>query len=225
MRHYKKKILLVALFLALLGVTWYFREDLTFEEIMKNRVAFRGFVEAHYLLSVAAFIGIDLLTAFFLPGALVLTVTAGFLFGVVLGTAYVMIGMTLGAALAFLFARYLAGNWIHSKYKGYLEKFNREVDYHGSNYLLMLRIIPVLPFFVVNFLAGMTKISLRKFVLTTAAGALPGSVVYTYAGQQLGTISSVDQIMSPKLFFAFLLLGILALVPVILRFLKHGFPH
>jgi len=89
----------------------------------------------------------------------------------------------------------------------------------------MLRIVPVLPFFTVNYLAGMTKMSLKRFLLTTAAGVLPGSVVYTYAGQELGTIRSVDDIMTPKLFIAFLLLGILALLPVALRFFKKRFRH
>jgi uncharacterized membrane protein YdjX (TVP38/TMEM64 family) len=225
MRRHKKKILLIALFLALIGITWYFGGDtLTFEGMKKNREAFHRFVKAHYLLSVAAFIGIDLLSALFLPGALVLTLIGGFLFGVVWGIIYVMIGMTLGASLAFLFARYIAGKWIHSRYEDHLEKFNREIARHGSSYLLMLRLIPVLPFFVVNFLAGMTKMSLKRFLLTTAVGVLPGSVVYTYAGQQFGSIRSLDDIMTPKLVIAFVLLGTLALLPVVFRLLKQKFP-
>jgi uncharacterized membrane protein YdjX (TVP38/TMEM64 family) len=135
-----------------------------------------------------------------------------------------MIGMTLGASLAFLFARYIAGKWIHSRYKDHLEKFNREIARHGSSYLLMLRLIPVLPFFVVNFLAGMTKMSLKRFLLTTAMGVLPGSVVYTYAGQEFGSIRSLDDIMTPKLVIAFVLLGTLALLPVAFRLLKKKSP-
>jgi uncharacterized membrane protein YdjX (TVP38/TMEM64 family) len=98
MRRYKKKILLIALFPVLIGVAWYFRGELTFEAMKENREAFRRIVEAHYLLSVAGFIGIDLLTAFFLPGALVLTLIGGFLFGVVWGALYVMTGMILGVS-------------------------------------------------------------------------------------------------------------------------------
>jgi hypothetical protein len=80
---------------------------------------------------------------------------------------------------------------------------------------------PCASLFAVNFLAGMTKMSLKRFILTTAVDVFPGSVVYTYAGQQFGTIRSVDDIMTPNLFIAFLLLGILALLPVVLRFLKR----
>jgi uncharacterized membrane protein YdjX (TVP38/TMEM64 family) len=226
MNRYTKKIFLLVLFLALILATWRLGGDtLTFEKLQKNSEQLRGFVEAHYLLSVAAFIGIDLLTAFFLPGALVLTLAGGFLFGVIPGTAFVMTGMVLGAALAFLFVRYLAGNWIHSRYENQLETFNMEISRHGSNYLVMLRIIPVLPFFAVNFLAGMTRMSLKRYVLTTAIGVLPGTFVYTYAGQQLGTISSPEEILSPRLLIAFILLGTLALVPVILRFTKRELPH
>ena len=141
---------------------------------------------------------------FFLQVALVLTLAGGFLFGVVWGAVYLMVGLTLGTSLsAFLIARYLAGTWIHSRYEGHLKKFNREVAHYGSSYLLMLRIIPVLPFFAVNFLAGTTKMSVKRFILTTAVGLLPGSVVYTYAGKQLGNITSVDDITTPKLFIGF----------------------
>ncbi len=224
MRHYKK-ILLIALFLTLIGAAWYFRKSLTLEEIQKSREALQRFVEAHYLLSVAGFIGIEFLTAFFLPGSLVLTLTGGFLFGVVWGTIYVLIGMTSGASLAFLFARSLAGGWIHAKYERHLKKFDEEIDRHGSSYLLMLLIVPVLPFCVVNYLAGMTKMSLKKFILTEALGLLPGTAVYAYAGRQFGNIRSVDDLMTPKLFIAFLLLGILALLPVFIHLLKKRFSY
>ncbi len=220
----QKKILIFVFFLALVGFIGYFeRGALSFEEIQKNREAFRRFVEAHYLPSVTGFIGFELLTAFFLPGALVLTLLGGFLFGVVWGTVYVMVGMTFGGSLAFLFARFLAGNWIHARYEDHLKKFNKEVAHHGSSYLLMLIISPVLPFFVVNYLAGMTKMSLKRFFLTTAAGILPGCVIYAYAGQQFGNIHSIHDVMTPKLIIALSLLGILALLPVFLRLFGKRF--
>jgi uncharacterized membrane protein YdjX (TVP38/TMEM64 family) len=224
MGRHKKEILLLCLLLAVVASAWYFREDLTLQEAKKHRETLHRLVEAHYLLSIAALIGIDLLTAFFLPGALVLTLIGGFLFGVVRGTIYIMAGMTLGASLAFLFSRYLAGNWIQSKYADYLKRLNAEIARYGSNYLIVLRILPALPFFAVNFLAGMTRMSFKRFILTTVAGLLPGCVIYAYAGHQLGRIASIEEILTPKLSAAFLLLGIIALFPVVLRFFSARLP-
>ena len=154
-------------------------------------------------------------TAFFVPGAIVSAIAGGFLFGVVMGTIYVNIGSTIGATIAFLAARYLMGEWIQQRYAQQLAMFNKEIARHGINYLIVLRIAPVLPFFIVNYLSGMTKMSTKKFVLITSLSMLPGSIVYTFAGQELGTLRSPEDVFSLKFFIAVGLVTLFVLLPVI----------
>jgi uncharacterized membrane protein YdjX (TVP38/TMEM64 family) len=163
-----------------------------------------------------------LATALSLPGAIILTLAGGFLFGVAAGTFYVNIGATMGAILAFLSARYLLGDRLQEKYAKQLETFNREMDRNGTSYLLTLRLIPVFPFFLINFLSGLTKIRLWTFLWTTWLGIIPGTVVFAFAGQQLGSISSPADILSKNVIIAFLVLALFTLVPVILKRSKAG---
>ena len=218
----KRKAVLLLLFLFGSAVVWLTGplDYLSFANLKENRDLLRSYVDAHYVLSVAAFIAMVVSTAFFVPGAIVFTLTGGFLFGVLRGTLYVLTGAVLGATLAFLSSRFIAGNWIQHRYEKHLGAFNREISIHGHNYLIFFRIVPVMPFFLVNYLAGITKVSLGRFVWTTAVGMLPGSVIYCFAGRELGNIESPDDIMSPGLMLALSLLALLALLPVCARILK-----
>jgi uncharacterized membrane protein YdjX (TVP38/TMEM64 family) len=224
MEKYKKgknkKVFIVLLILVICFLVWLSLEDyITFEALKKNSEALKQFVHTHYIESVLVFILFFISTAFFVPGAIVSTIAGGFLFGVLMGTIYVNIGSTIGATIAFLSARYLLGNWIQHRYAKQLLMFNEEIARHGHNYLIVLRIIPVLPFFIVNYLSGLTKISTRKFVLITSLSMLPGSVVYTFAGQELGTLRSPGDAFSLKFFVAFGLVALFVLLPVIVT---HG---
>ncbi|MDP2753871.1 MAG: TVP38/TMEM64 family protein, partial [Nitrospirota bacterium] len=170
--------------------------------------------------SVLCYIVIYISTAFFIPGAIPLTIAGGFLFNVFWGTVYVCIGATTGATLAFFSAKYLIGNWIQDRYQNQLKRFNEEISKNGCYYLLTLRVIPVFPFFLVNYLAGLTKVPLRIYLLTLIVTVLPGSVLYTFAGQQLGTIESIEDIYSVKILIAFLLLIFFAFSPIVLKYMK-----
>ena len=218
-KHWKK----LALFLLLVAAVGAYRafglgDYLTFEKLKENRASLRFFVAGHYSTSVFVFIAVYLSTALFVPGAVALTLAAGFLFGVLAGVVYVNIAATTGAVLAFLCSRYLIGNWIQKKFSARLKSFNREIERHGQNYLLVLRIIPLFPFFAVNYLAGITRIPLAKFILTTALGMLPGSVLYAYAGQRLGEIEQVRSLFSVEFVIVFSLLALFAFLPVVFRF-------
>ena len=181
-----------------------------------------NYVDAHYLISVILFILIYLVSvAFSIPGATILTLTGGLVFGTVLGAIYVNLGATTGAVLVFLFARYLLGDKLQEKYGAKLNKFNREVETNGYSYLLMLRFIPIFPFWMINLFAGLTKVKLRTYFWTTAVGIFPGSIVYTYTGQQLNTIDSLKDIFSVNILIAFVLLGFLASVPTIVNHIKR----
>jgi uncharacterized membrane protein YdjX (TVP38/TMEM64 family) len=213
----KKKIIIFLLFVMFATLVWFsdLHEYLTFENLKEHRESLQQFVDEHYILSVAVFIAFFVSTAFFVPGAIISTIAAGFLFGVIQGIVYVNIGSVTGSVLAFLSSRFLLGDWIQKKYQKQLNYFNNEIERHGHNYLFVLRIIPILPFFLINYLAGLTKMSLRRFMLATSIGMLPGSLVYTFAGRQLAELENPEDVFSFRLLIAFLLLAFFALSPMI----------
>ncbi|MEW6115320.1 MAG: TVP38/TMEM64 family protein [Nitrospirota bacterium] len=220
----KKEIILLVLVLMIIGVLRAagLSEYLTFENIKQNSAFLKAYVEGHYLLAVGIYIGLFISTAFLVPGALVLTLAGGFLFGVVLGTVYTGIGATAGASLSFWAARYIAGKKIQSHYKSQLIKFNREIERNGYIYLIILRVVPVLPFFLVNMLAGLTGITYRTFLWTTFLGMLPGAAVYSFAGKQLGTIQSVNDLLSARFIAALLLVVLFTLLPILYKRVRKG---
>ncbi|MBE0427025.1 MAG: TVP38/TMEM64 family protein [Nitrospirae bacterium] len=219
---YRKRLIIFLLFLLILLAMWFSgaHEYITFDKLKENREMLKHFVDKHYYISVLVFIVFYILTAFFIPGAIVSTVAGGFLFGVVMGTIYVNIGSVSGATFSFLLSRYLIGNQIQHKYSEQLKKFNKEIERHGHNYLFVIRITPIVPFFLTNYLAGLTKISLKKFIMTTSLGMLPGSIVYTFAGQQLAEINNLEELYSFELLIALSLLALFALLPVIRDFMN-----
>jgi uncharacterized membrane protein YdjX (TVP38/TMEM64 family) len=147
----------------------------------------------------------------------ILTLAGGFLFGGVVGTLLVNIGATTGATLAFLVARYLLRDTVERKFGGWLGPVQEGFNKNAFSYLITLRLIPLFPFFVVNLVSGLTRVKLGTYVAATALGIIPGSFVYAYAGQQLGSITSLKEIASPNVLAALALLGLLALVPVAYR--------
>jgi uncharacterized membrane protein YdjX (TVP38/TMEM64 family) len=158
-----------------------------------------------------------LATGVSVPGATVMTQAGGFPFGSVLGTLYVNLGATTGATLAFLASRYLLRDWVEHKLGQQLEAFQKGFAENAFHYLLTLRLIPIFPFFLVNLLSGLTRVSIATYIAATAIGIIPGSFVYAYAGRELGTLNSIAEIATPRVLLAFTLLGLLALVPVIYR--------
>ncbi len=218
MKAITKIILLILLAAAIIFAKVYDIDDyLTFENLKMNREALKGFVKEHYALSAIGYISLYISTAFFIPGAIPLTIAGGFLFGVFWGTVYVCIGAVTGAALAFFSARHLMGNWLQQRYRNQLIKFNEVISGRGYYYLLLLRIVPVLPFFLVNYLAGITRIPFRIFMLTLLIAVIPGAVVFTFAGRQLAAIESINDIFSAEMLMAFLLLVIVAFSPLFFK--------
>jgi uncharacterized membrane protein YdjX (TVP38/TMEM64 family) len=219
----RKKILIIAAIMAVVisirlsGVTEY----LTFENLKSHRHALLQYVHLHYANSSILFIVIYVIVAALsIPGAAVLTLAGGFLFSTIPAVIFCNIGATIGALCAFFITRHLIGNWVHKRYESQLRKFNDEVARNGTYYLLFLRLIPIFPFFLINMFAGLTKVPLRKFLWTTTIGILPGDTVYAFAGSQLGTITSVEDVFSRKILLAFALLALFALIPALYNHLK-----
>ena len=227
MKKNTRNVLLLILFIAIIiglrlsGIG----EFLTFESLQKNKDSLQAFVRDNTITSILIYILIYVAAiALNLPGGAVLTIAGGFLFGTFPAVIYVNIGATTGAVLAFLSARYLLGSRLQESYGAQFAKFNSDMEQNGSRYLLTLRLIPVFPFFLVNFLAGLTRVALSSFTWTTALGIIPGTAVFAYAGHQLETVHSVGDIFTGNVLLAFLLLGLFTLAPAIIGRIRKRTP-
>lgn len=203
-----------------IGAFFYFDlgRFLSLAALKENRDGLLAFTEANLVAAVGIFIVAYVIVAgLSLPGAVILTLAGGFLFGAVFATLFVNIGATTGATLAFLTARYLLRDTVEQKFGKWLGPFQEGFAKNAFSYLLTLRLIPLFPFFVVNLVSGLTRVNVGTYVAATAIGIIPGSFVYAYAGRQLGTINSLKEIASPNVIAAFVLLGLLALVPVVYK--------
>jgi uncharacterized membrane protein YdjX (TVP38/TMEM64 family) len=217
------KLIVLALFALAIASFLYFDVGrfLSLDALKANRDGLLAFTEHHYGAAVGLFIAAYIVvTAASLPGAVILTLAGGFLFGSLLGTLYVNLGATTGATLAFLASRYLLRDWVERKFGWWLGPMQEGLAKNAFSYLMTLRLIPIFPFFGVNALCGLTRIPLGTYVAATAIGIIPGSFVYAYAGRQLGTINSLKEIASPNVLLAFTLLGLLALAPILYRKLR-----
>lgn len=218
----KKIILLVA---AVLAAGLFFYLDLgrflTLASLKENRQTLLDYYAAHAGVTVAAFLLIYILqTALSLPGAAILSLAAGAIFGSLMGTLYAVIAATIGATLAFLVTRYLLRDLVLEKFGSRLEGLNRELEQRGFNYLLFLRLVPLFPFFLINLAAGLTRLPLRTFFLGTLVGIIPGGFVFVNAGASLAGIQSLRDVASPRVLGSFALLGLFALIPVLYGKLK-----
>ncbi|MBI4650012.1 TVP38/TMEM64 family protein [Candidatus Desantisbacteria bacterium] len=214
---FKKITVLILIIISVLLIkNTKFGNHLTFENLKNNKEYLNSFVKQNYLSSVFLYIIIYILVvSLSIPGAAILTLAAGYLFGITPGAIYVNFGATTGAGLAFLFTRYILGEWMQKTYQDKLAKFNNEIKTNGYSYLLMMRLLPVFPFFLINILAALTTIPFITFIWTTSVGIIPGSLVYVSAGSQLNTISSLKDIVSLKILFTFIVLMLFVLIPII----------
>lgn len=204
------------------GIAAFFYFDLSrylsLDGLKSNRDHLLAFAEANYTAAVAIFvIAYCTVVGLSLPGGAIMTLAGGFLFGSVLGTLYVNVGATVGATLAFLVARYLLRDWVEQKFGSRLGPIQDGFAKNAFSYLMTLRLIPLFPFFLVNMVSGLTRVSVGTYMVATSLGIIPGSFVYAYAGRQLGTINSLKEIASPNVLMAFTLLGLLSLVPILYK--------
>ncbi len=147
-------------------------------------------------------------TALSLPGAAVMTLAGGSLFGLLTGTVVISFASTIGATLAFLLSRFVLKDWVQKRYKDKLRTINQGIEKDGAFYLFTLRLVPVFPFFIINLVMGLTPIRTSRFYLVSQMGMLPGTLVYVNAGTQLAQINSLKGILSPGLLLSFALLGV-----------------
>ena len=213
---------IVILTILALGIGTFVYFDLgqhfSLESLKANRNSLLAYTNANFATAVTIYVLIYIVqTTFSLPGAVVMTLAGGFLFGSILGTLFANVGATTGATLAFLAARYLLRNWVEGKFGDRIEPIQAGFAKNAFSYLMTLRLIPAFPFFLVNLVAGLTRVNLVTYILATSIGIIPGSFVFAFAGRQLGSINSLREIASPPVLMAFTLLGLLALMPIAYR--------
>ncbi len=207
----------LALLAAVAGLAWAWHAGLadllTLDQLKARQAGLGQWVAAHRWLAAAAFFVLYVaVAAASLPGAAVLTIAAGALFGLLEGSVLVSFASTIGASLAFLVARFALRDRLRQRYRERLQKIDAGMARDGWRYLLSLRLVPVFPFFLVNLLAGLTALPLRTFYWVSQLGMLPATIVYVYAGTQLARIDSLSGVLSPGLLAALVLLGLLPLV-------------
>jgi len=219
----KKKIVLLSVIGVVVALFFVFDlgQYLSLESLKSNRDQLRAFYDANAVAMVAAFIGVYIVTvALSLPGATILTLCAGAIFGSVTGTLVVNVGATIGATLAFLVARFLLRDWVEKKFGAKLKPFNDGFSKNAINYMLFLRLVPLFPFFLINLVSGLTQIRLPVYFFGTMFGILPGTFVYANAGSNLASINQLSDIASLEVLGAFALLGLFALIPTLYKFIK-----
>jgi uncharacterized membrane protein YdjX (TVP38/TMEM64 family) len=211
---WKKALIVIALIVALF-LAWHFGlfEALTLENFSSNRERIQVEVETHFFRSLLIyFVFYVLVTSLSIPGASVLTVAGGALFGALVGTVLVSFASTTGATVSFLLSRFLFRDWVENKFKKLSAQVNKGFEQDGVSYLLMLRLLPVMPFFVCNALMGLTRIPTWKYVVASQIGMLPATFLYVNAGTQLATIKKLSDILSIEVLISLCLLGIFPLL-------------
>lgn len=223
--NFMSRWLLLILLLIGLSCVFYFRlyEYFTLTNLKSYHDFLLNWAQRHYLLSVLTYMSVYILvTAMSVPGALIITLAGGFLFGPI-ATVYVVASATIGATILFFAVRSALGDWLVSKTSGWAAKMEKEFKENAFNYLLILRLIPLVPFWVVNIIAGLFAVPVKTFVLATFIGIIPGTFVYVMVGNGLHLIFNTNQtpnlhiIFSTPILFPLLGLAILALLPVIYK--------
>ncbi len=210
-----KKIILLAFIAAIVAVFIIFDlgQFLTLSYLRESREKFSLLYRDNRMMITGAYALIYIIaTALSLPGATILTLAGGALFGLWTGILVVSFASTIGATLACFVSRFLLRNWVQNRFSGKLKVINEGMEKEGPFYLFTLRLIPVFPFFVINLLMGLTEMPLLTYYWVSQVGMLPATFVYVNAGKELGKIQSLSGILSPGLIISFTILGLFPLV-------------
>ncbi len=193
---------------------------LSLENIKEHQAVLQNFYAEQPVMMVAAFTAVYILVvALNLPGAVVLGLSAGALFGSLAGTVLISFASSFGALLACLLSRYLMRDWVQQHFREKLDRVNKGINEQGPFYLFALQLMPIIPFFVINMVMGLTTMRLWTFFWVSQLGMLPGTAVFVNAGSQIGKIDSISGILSPALILSLALVGIFPLL--VRRLLAH----
>jgi len=219
------KIFLLAAIVILMALFFIFdlQQYLSLEYFQAQREVLVNYYQAHPWQTGLIYFAIYLIvTGLSLPGATVLTLIGGSIFGLLVGTIIVSFASTIGATLAFLVSRYLFKDLVQQRFKQQLGPINRGVEKEGAFYLFALRLVPAFPFFAINLVMALTVLKTGTFFWVSQIGMLAGTIVYVNAGMQIGELESLSDILSPGLIFSFVLLGTFPLLAKkVLKFIKR----
>ena len=239
-------LLLIAASAFVLAMGW--QRYLTLQKLAENRETLRTFIDANMLFSLAAFTAIYAMTvALSIPGGAVLTIAGGLLFGWFLGGVASVVGATIGAVAVFLIARSALGDLLAQRAGLALSRFREGFQEDALHYLLFLRLVPIFPFWLVNLAPGLLGVSFATYVVTTIIGIIPGTFAYSLAGNGLDSVLEAEQaaqqsclakmgpggqescpymldpgaLLTPELIVGLMALGLVALVPVGVKWLRR----
>ena len=211
----------IALVAALVAAFLFFQFDLQqylrFTTLKQSYVQLLANYESEPLLFIVGFMALQIAAlTLCLPGAvLTMALAGGAIFGFALGTIILLTSLTIGDSLGFLLSRFLIGNWVRKRFASQLEEFEAEIDRNGGFYLLSLRLLAAIPYFVINLTFGVTRMRLRTFAPVSFAGLAPATALYVNAGTGLSTINSPGDVLSTRIVVSF---ALLALIPLIGRY-------
>lgn len=220
-----KRFVFLALFAIIIASLWSsgVLDYLSLDTIKNNRDALLAFVDAHAILSIPLFMAIYIgIVVFSLPVASIMTLMGGFLFGSLIGGAVVVISATIGATILFLIAKTALGQSLRDKAGPYYKKIAHEMEENAVQYMLFMRLAPIMPFFIANILPSLFRVKTRDYILTTMIGIIPGTFVYAYLGRNLGTIETLSDLVSRDIIFGLFGLGFLSLIPVIIKKIRRA---
>jgi uncharacterized membrane protein YdjX (TVP38/TMEM64 family) len=195
---------------------------LTLEYLKASQDKFSQLYGENRLAVIATYLAVYIIvTALSLPGAAVMTLAGGAMFGFWVGLICVSFASTIGATLACFVARFLLRDWVQNRFGDKLSTINKGIEKEGAFYLFSLRLVPVFPFFIINLAMGLTTMNILTFYWVSQIGMLPGTMVYVNAGKELGQIESLSGILSPGLIISFVILGLFPIaVKKLLTFYK-----
>jgi uncharacterized membrane protein YdjX (TVP38/TMEM64 family) len=210
--------LLVCLLVALYFTGAY--ENLSFSNMKENLDTIQLYYSEQPIKFTSIFLSIYILiTALSIPGAIVLTILSGAVYGVALGTFLVSVASCIGATIAFFMSRYFFRDFFIARYRERFEEMDRKFQDGGKTYLFTMRLIPVSPFVVINLFMGLTSVNVWTYIWITFVGMIPGTIVYVFAGRRIAEISSPGEILDWSILLIFSLIGLL---PLLVRYIQKG---
>jgi len=196
------------------GISHYF----SLTSVKAHATYLKSKVAENYIHAALMFIGVSAaLIAFTLPVTAPIGVVGGFLFSFVPAVLYCMIAVIIGSSISFLVVRYMLSHMMRHRYGNRLARFNTRMQKYGYSYLITLQLLTVVPYFIINTLAALAGVSFVTFLFTTIVGSLPVISIYAFAGRQLYKLDSWKDILSKEMLLLLILLGFLALLPLIVR--------
>lgn len=228
MIHTLKKRLPLLILLVIATIAFVlFGDKLTLDTLRDNREALQNWRTNNATLSAVVYIILyAIAVAVSLPGGLIMTLTGGFLFGTMFGTLYTVIGATLGATAIFYAARTGFGDVLRKKTGNWLEKFQKGIRENEISFLLLMRLVPIVPFFIANVAPAFLGVNARTYIWTTGLGIIPGTFVFSSVGAGLGAVfdrgedPDLGLIFEPHILLPLLGLCILAALPAVIKIIK-----